>query len=92
MHAFMDARVTTPAWELLQQGERATDPEVRAAQERLVACSYLMAHPELDQPVPACAQHALFDPIENTRLAALLPARGARPDRTISDREGPCPP
>jgi hypothetical protein len=77
VHAFMDAEVVRPAWEALERGERATDPAVRAAQERLRACSYAMAHPDDDRLVPACVQHAILDPPENSRLARLLPLREA---------------
>jgi hypothetical protein len=73
MHNFMDAAVVRPAWELLQRGELSADPELRATQERLQACSYAMAHPESDMLVPACAQHGVLDPEENRRLAQLLP-------------------
>lgn len=73
MHSFMDAAEVAPAWEAMQRGERAHDPAVRAAQERLEACSYAMAHPDSDRLVPACVQHCLLDPGENLRLAGLLP-------------------
>ena len=73
MHSFMHADDVKPAWELLQRGETATDPEVRATQERLRACSYAMAHPESDELVPACAQHSVLDPVENLRLRERLP-------------------
>jgi hypothetical protein len=73
MHSFMDARVVRPAWDALQRGIVATEPEVREAQERLQACSYAMAHPEDGTIVPACAQHSVLDPEENARLAVLLP-------------------
>jgi hypothetical protein len=76
VHAFMDADVVRPAWEALRRGEAADDPEVRAAQERLEACSYAMAHPDEDRLVPACVQHAVLDPAENARLARLLPLSG----------------
>jgi hypothetical protein len=33
-----------------------------------------MAHPETGELVPACAQHAVLDPLENLRLQELLPA------------------
>ena len=72
MHAFMDARDVKPAWALLQAGEVADDPQIRATQERLQACSYAMAHPESGTLVPACAQHAVLDPLENLRLQELL--------------------
>ena len=75
MHAFMDARDVRPAWELLQRGELSDDPRLRETQERLQACSYAMAHPESGTLVPACAQHSVLDPLENLRLAELLPAR-----------------
>jgi hypothetical protein len=75
MHAFMDARDVRPAWELLQRGESSADPKIRETQERLMACSYAMAHPETGTLVPACAQHSVLDPLENLRLAELLPAR-----------------
>jgi hypothetical protein len=72
MHAFMDARDVKPAWELLQAGQLSDDPQIRATQERLQACSYAMAHPESGTLVPACAQHAVLDPLENRRLQELL--------------------
>ena len=72
MHAFMDARDVKPAWELLQRGETSEDPRIRATQERLQACSYAMAHPDSGTLVPACAQHAVLDPVENLRLQSLL--------------------
>ncbi len=73
VHAFMDAEVVLPAWEAMERGETAADPQVRAAQERLQACSYAMAHPETGRLVPACVQHSVLDPEENLRLAELLP-------------------
>ena len=73
MHSFMDAAVVAPAWELLQRGETATDPSVLAAQERLRACAYVMAHPESGEIVPACVQHSILDPHENRELVQLLP-------------------
>ncbi len=73
VHAFMDAATVRPAWEAMQRGEVAEDPDVRAAQERLSACSYAMAHPEDDRLVPACVQHSVLDPLENIRLAQRLP-------------------
>jgi hypothetical protein len=77
VHAFMDASVVRPAWEALERGEVAEDPAVRAAQERLQACSYAMAHPDEDRLVPACVQHSVLDPRENLRLAELLPLQRA---------------
>jgi hypothetical protein len=73
MHSFMDARDVGPAWELMQRGETSADPRIRATQERLQACSYAMAHPDSGTLVPACAQHAVLDPLENRRLQELLP-------------------
>ncbi|MEJ7714526.1 MAG: hypothetical protein WKF40_01980 [Thermoleophilaceae bacterium] len=73
VHAFMDAAVVRPAWEALERGETAGDPEVRAAQERLQACSYAMAHPEEGRTVPACVQHSVLDPMENLKLLQMLP-------------------
>lgn len=72
MHSFMDASVVIPAWEASERGVVSGDPEVAAAQERLAACSYAMAHPADGRIVPACAQHAVFDPEENRRLVRLL--------------------
>jgi hypothetical protein len=77
VHAFMDADVVRPAWEALQRGEVATDARVLAAQERLQACSYAMAHPDEGRLVPACVQHAVLDPHENALLARMLPIRPA---------------
>jgi hypothetical protein len=77
VHAFMDADVVGPAWEALERGEVATDPAVRAAQERLQACAYAMAHPDEDRLVPACVQHAVLDSDENALLARVLPMHPA---------------
>jgi hypothetical protein len=78
VHAFMDAAVVRPAWEAMERGEVASDPDIRAAQERLQACSYAMAHPEQDRTVPACVQHSVLDPVENLALLKLLPMHEAR--------------
>jgi hypothetical protein len=51
---------------------------VRAAQERLAACSYAMAHPDQDRLVPACVQHAVLDPHETQALTGLLPIQRRR--------------
>lgn len=75
MHSFIDARDVAPAWELMQQGVVSDEPAIRAAQERLEACVYSMAHPESDELVPACVQHSLLDPQENRQLVELLPVR-----------------
>jgi hypothetical protein len=88
MHAFMDARDVKPAWELLRGGEISDNPRIRATQERLQACSYAMAHPESGTIVPACAQHAVLDPLENRRLAELLPAHDVRGDGARPGRRG----
>lgn len=79
VHAFMDAEVVAAAQRATAAGETAAEPDVRAAQERLAACSYHMAHPETGELVPACVQHSLLDPEENRRLAVLLPLPGLRP-------------
>ncbi len=73
VHAFMDAELVKPAWAAIERGETPADPAVRAAHERLQACSYAMAHPDDGRLVPACVQHAVLDPQENVRLAQLLP-------------------
>ncbi len=73
MHSFMDAAVVAPAWSLMREGLVAEDPEIRATQERLAACSYAMAHPETGELIPACAQHSVYDPAENAALTKLLP-------------------
>jgi len=73
VHAFIDAETTRAAWAASEAGETAAEPEVRAAQERLAACSYAMAHPDEDRIVPACVQHAVLDPEENRRLIRVLP-------------------
>jgi hypothetical protein len=61
VHQFMDAADVAPAWELMQRGEKATDPRVLAAQQRLAACHYAMAHPDSGELVPACVQHGVLD-------------------------------
>ncbi|MGI8522431.1 MAG: hypothetical protein ACR2K3_03840 [Nocardioides sp.] len=73
VHNFMDAADVAPAWRLMQAGRIATDPAVRATQERLSACTYAMAHPETGELVPACVQHSVLDPGENEQLRRLLP-------------------
>jgi MoaA/NifB/PqqE/SkfB family radical SAM enzyme len=78
MHSFMDAADVKPAWELMQRGETATDPQIRTTQERLAACHYAMAHPENGTLVPACVQHSVLDPAENIALRRQLPIVGVR--------------
>jgi hypothetical protein len=73
VHSFMDAAQVGPAWDLMQRGVAAEDPQLRATQERLAACSYAMAHPETGRLVPACAQHSVLDVAENAELRRLLP-------------------
>jgi hypothetical protein len=73
VHSFMDAEHVAPAWDLMQRGIEADDPQLRATQERLAACTYSMAHPETGRLVPACAQHSVLDPAENVELRTLLP-------------------
>ena len=73
VHSFMDAAQVGPAWELMERGVPAEDPELHATQERLAACTYTMAHPESGRLVPACVQHSVLDPGENAGLRRLLP-------------------
>ncbi len=73
MHSFMDAADVTPAWEAMQRGEASRDPRIAATQQRLAACSYVMAHPETGRLVPACVQHSVLDPVENAELRRSLP-------------------
>lgn len=81
MHSFMDADQVKPAWELLQRGEISKDPKILEVQERLKACSYAMAHPEIDTVIPACVQHAVFDSQENFYLKQLLPIPKVRGEK-----------
>ena len=73
MHSFMDAADVTPAWAGMQRGQTSDDPRIAATQERLQACFYTMAHPETGELVPACVQHSVLDPAENTALRTMLP-------------------
>jgi hypothetical protein len=73
MHRFMDADVVAPAWDLLERDEKSDDPRIKETQDRLLACSYAMAHPETGRIVPACVQHCVLGPVENHGLAQLLP-------------------
>lgn len=91
MHSFMDAAEVEPAWQLLQRGEIAIDPVVRATQERLQACSYAMAHPETGELVPSCVQHAVLDPVENVELRRLLPLTVARRAPAPAGTANACP-
>ena len=73
MHQFIDAVDTAAAWQHMESGTRAEDEKILAAQERLEACAYRMGHPDRDQSVPACVQHAVLDVEENRELVQLLP-------------------
>jgi hypothetical protein len=73
MHSFMHQDLVRPAWQGLRAGRMSDEPRIRATQERLLACSYAMAHPEEDLLVPACVQHSVYDPEQNFRLQKLLP-------------------
>ena len=73
MHSFMDADEVRPAWQAIKEGRTSDDPRIAVAQERLQACAYTMAHPETGELVPACVQHSVLDPVENTALRKLLP-------------------
>ncbi len=75
MHRFMDAADVRAAWALTRAGESSEEPRIRETQERLAACVYGMAHPELGEIVPACVQHSVLDPAETQELAELLPLR-----------------
>jgi hypothetical protein len=77
VHAFMDGSVVRRAWEGMQTGVECADDAGRAAQERLRACSYAMAHPDDGVLVPACVQHGVLDQDENRRLLVTLPMAGA---------------
>jgi hypothetical protein len=81
MHSFIDAADAAPAWKLMQRGETAADPRLRATQERLAGCHYAMAHPETGTLVPACVQHGVLDPDENAALRRLLPITEVRTGR-----------
>ena len=73
MHSFMDASVTQRAWELMQKNGETRDEEVKAAMERLQACSYSFGHPESDRMIPGCVQHGVLDPQINAQLKKTLP-------------------
>jgi hypothetical protein len=90
MHSFMDADQVAPAWELLKRGETSDDPEMLATQQRLLACSYAMAHPETGELVPACVQHGVLDPGENVALRHQLPIVAVRtgPSHAVAPRTG----
>ena len=75
MHNVMAADDVKQAEELSARNRIATDPHLRAVQERLAACSYKMAHPDSGRLVPACVQHAIFDEVINRRSIAELNIR-----------------
>jgi hypothetical protein len=81
MHRFMHADDVAVAWELMEKGEQSDEPGVIETQERLAACSYVMAHRESGRLVPACVQHSVLDPGENRQLAQLLPLPTVRSAR-----------
>jgi hypothetical protein len=78
MHSFTDAADVAPAWKAIQAGETSPQPHIAATQERLLACSYAMAHPQTGDLVPACVQHSILDPTENVDLRRLLPLTPVR--------------
>lgn len=98
MHRFMHAEDVKPAWELLRRGETSDDPRIRETQERLQACFYAMAHPEIGEIVPACVQHSVLDPADNAALVELLPLPRRRtvpqpvlaPATAAAGRSEPC--
>ncbi len=77
VHAFMDASVVDEAWRAMEAGRISDDPRVQAAEERLRACSYGMAHPADGRIVPACVQHSVLDRGENEQLLTRLPMAAA---------------
>jgi hypothetical protein len=78
VHRFMDAADVANAWEHMVAGTEPTQPHLVETFERLSACAYSMAHPELGRMVPACVQHSVLDPVENAQLVELLPRRASR--------------
>ena len=73
MHRFMHADDRRPGVGSARTGREERRPRIKETQERLLACSYAMAHPETGRLVPACVQHSVLDPVENRELAQLLP-------------------
>ena len=78
MHRFIDAADTAAAWVHLEAGTTPTNDRLIATTERLQACAYSMAHPDTGRMIPACVQHAVFDPIENAQLVELLPRKSPK--------------
>lgn len=85
MHRFMAANDVKKAVALSTQSQIATDPHIRAVQERLAACSYKMAHPDSGKLVPACVQHVIYDEVTNRQSIAELVATH-RNGNIIDDR------
>jgi hypothetical protein len=77
MHRFMDSADVSAAWAHMGAGTVPDEPRLVETVERLRACAYSMPHPENDQMVPACVQHAVLDHEENLQLVELLPRRPA---------------
>ncbi len=89
VHAFMDAAVVQAAWRAMEDETVVEDPDVLAAQERLRACSYGMAHPQDGRIVPACVQHSVLDRDENRRRLTGLPmASSADPGSSTPSPSG----
>ncbi len=72
MHNFMDAETVSEAMHWNEKQAWSPAPKIRAAQERLKACIYSMAHPESKQLVPACVQHGLLDFEINEKLRRIF--------------------
>lgn len=88
VHNFMDAAEVGPAWDLMQKGIAADEPKLQEVQERLLACSYAMSHPDTGRLVPACVQHSVLDPGENIDLKRLLPLIDVIPKSTECPSKG----
>lgn len=91
MHRFMDADDVRSAWDFMENEDRVGVPadeevvdaaggRIKETMQRLRACSYGMAHHTSDdgstRVIPACVQHAVYDPEINAQLAQTLPLSG----------------
>lgn len=85
MHRFMDAADVSAAWQHMDAGTTPTEQRLVDTTERLQACVYSMPHPETGQMVPACVQHSVLDPGENTALVKLLPRRRSAREQIKGD-------
>lgn len=68
IHNFQNEEHIIKAYECMRNLETSADPVIKKTQERLKVCFYKAPHPDTNEFVPNCVQHAIFDRKINERL------------------------